>query len=155
MRCYQMVSIAFVLTLGWCAMIPLQLASASDSSLRMPAIYDPGEAVKPAVHEVIASWYGRQFAGRRTTSGERFDPHRLTAASTTIPLGSVVKVENPKNGRSVKVRVNDCGPYVPGRSMDLSLGAAERIGISRQGVARLRVIPVSLKRGANTDRCTQ
>lgn len=154
MRCYQMVSVSLLLTLGCWAMIPLRSASASDSSLRMPAIYDPGQLVRPAVREVIASWYGRQFAGRRTTSGERFNPHRLTAASTTIPLGSVVKVENPKNGRSVKVRVNDCGPFVPGRSMDLSMGAAQRIGISRQGVARLRVIPISLKPG-NTDRCSQ
>lgn len=98
--------------------------------------YAPPPPRRPASHEVIASWYGRRFAGRPTTSGERFDPHRLTAASITVPLGSVVKVENPKNGRSVRVRINDCGPFARGRSLDLSLRAAQKIGITHQGVAR-------------------
>jgi len=102
----------------------------------MPAIYAPPPPPKPAIHEVIASWYGRRFAGRPTTSGERFDPHRLTAASITVPLGSVVKVDNPKNGRSVRVRINDCGPFAPGRGLDLSRRAAQKIGITHQSGAR-------------------
>lgn len=121
----------------------------------MSPMSDPADPAKPTVQEVIASWYGREFAGRLTTSGERFDPYQLTAASVTIPLGSVVKVENPTNGRSVNVRVNDCGPYVRGRSLDLSLGAARRIGISRQGIARLRITPITVTQGADADRCTQ
>ena len=154
MRCYQMAMLGVLVTIGWCEATPTPSASASSSSLSTEPIYAPAQPVNPPVHEVIASWYGREFAGRRTTSGERFDPHRFTAASITIPLGSVVKVENPKNGRSVRVLVNDCGPYVRGRSLDLSLGAAQRIGISRQGIARLRVTPISIKRSA-ADRCTE
>jgi rare lipoprotein A len=88
---------------------------------------------------VKASWYGNELAGRPTTSGERFDPNRLTAASKTLPLGSIVKVENPRNGRSVTVRINDCGPFVRDRSLDLSRGAARKIGITHQGVARVKL----------------
>jgi rare lipoprotein A len=101
------------------------------------------------------SWYGGGFAGRPTTSGEPFDPHRLTAASITLPLGSVVKVENPKNGRSVRVRINDCGPFARGRSLDLSLRAAQKIGISHQGVARVKITTVKNPPGANVDRCSR
>jgi rare lipoprotein A len=129
------------------------LLSAASDSTSMPAIqlFDP--STKPAVYEVIASWYGPAFAGRPTTSGELFNPHRLTAASLAVPLGSVVKVENPRNGRSVKVRINDCGPYVVGRGMDLSLRAAQTIGIVRQGVARLTVTPIKIPPDANGARC--
>ena len=97
----------------------------------------PSQPLKPQVQVVKASWYGSKFAGRPTTSGERFDPDRLTAASKTLPLGSIVKVENPTNGRSVTVRINDCGPFVRGRSLDLSRRAARRIGITHQGIARV------------------
>lgn len=155
MRCCQVVIVSFLLTVAWCAVITTRLASASNISIQMSPMSDPADPAKPTVQEVIASWYGREFAGRLTTSGERFDPYQLTAASVTIPLGSVVKVENPTNGRSVNVRVNDCGPYVRGRSLDLSLGAARRIGISRQGIARLRITPITVTQGADADRCTQ
>jgi len=64
-----------------------------------------------------------------------------------------VEVENPKNGRSVKVRINDCGPYVHGRSLDLSRGAAQKIGIDQQGVARLKIIPIHIS--PDDDRCSQ
>jgi rare lipoprotein A len=101
----------------------------------------------------MASWYGSEFAGRSTTSGEPFNPNRLTAASITLPLGSVVNVENPRNGRSVKVRINDCGPFVVGRSLDLSLRAAQTIGITRQGVVRVKVTAVKIPSDADTDRC--
>src|SRR5712691_6320349 len=105
-----------------------------------PIKYVPPQPPKPAAHVVRASWYGNKFAGRPTTSGERFDPNRLTAASKTLPLGSVIKVENPTNGRSVTVRINDCGPFVRGRSLDLSRGAAQKIGLTHQGVARVKLI---------------
>ncbi len=122
----------------------------------MPAIkYAPPQPPKPAVHEVKASWYGGEFAGRPTTSGEPFDPHQLTAASKTLPLGSVVRVENPKNGRSVRVRINDCGPYVHGRSLDLSLRAAQKIGITRQGVARVKITKLKTPPDADVDRCAR
>jgi hypothetical protein len=101
--------------------------------------YTPPQPPKPPGHVVKASWYGNELAGRPTTSGERFDPNRLTAASKTLPLGSIVKVENPRNGRSVTVRINDCGPFVRDRSLDLSRGAARKIGITHQGVARVKL----------------
>jgi rare lipoprotein A len=88
---------------------------------------------------VNASWYGSEFAGRRTANGERFDPNQMTAASKTLPLGSVVRVTNPHNGKSVDVRINDRGPYVGGRSIDLSRGAARKIGMARSGLARVKI----------------
>jgi len=151
MRCYQMFIFSLPLTIGLYAgnQTPAPIMASA-----MPSIYVPPPPPRtPRAHEVLASWYGRGFAGRPTTSGERFDPHRLTAASVSIPLGSVVEVENPKNGRSVKVRINDCGPYVHGRSLDLSRGAAQKIGIDRQGVARLKIIPIHIP--PDDDRCSQ
>jgi rare lipoprotein A len=105
----------------------------------------------PAANEhglVKASWYGPGFAGKRTSSGERFNPNLMTAASKSLPLGSVVRVTNPRNGRSVRVRINDCGPFVRGRGLDLSHRAAERLGIARAGVARVKVTRISTPRRA-------
>jgi rare lipoprotein A (peptidoglycan hydrolase) len=93
-------------------------------------------------HIVKASWYGQGFAGRRTSSGERFNPNQLTAASKTLPIGSVVRVTNVENGRSVNVRINDRGPFVRGRSLDLSRSAAQKIGMTHKGVARVKVTRV-------------
>jgi rare lipoprotein A len=87
------------------------------------------------------------MAGRRTASGEVFDPNALTAASKTLPIGSTVIVTNPKNGKSVTVRINDRGPNVRGRSLDLSRRAAEELGITAKGVARLKVERVDSKSG--------
>ena len=86
----------------------------------------------------IASWYrcGRQ--DRWTASGEPFDDELYTAAHRRLPLGTCVRVTNLKNGRSVVVRINDRGPYVPGRLIDLSKSAAERLGFVRQGMAPVR-----------------
>jgi rare lipoprotein A (peptidoglycan hydrolase) len=92
-----------------------------------------------------ASWYGSEFAGRRTASGEAYDPNSLTAASRTLPLGSLVSVTNPDNGRSVTVRINDHGPYVHGRTLDLSHRAAQRLGIISKGVSRVKLVKISSK----------
>ncbi len=91
----------------------------------------------------VASWYGPGFAGRRTSTGEIYNPEGLTAASTTLPLGSHVRVVNPDTGRSVVVRINDRGPYVRGRSLDLSHGAAQQIGLTGKGVGRVEVTPTA------------
>ena len=88
---------------------------------------------------------GEKEAGRRTASGEIYDPDELTAASKTLPIGSMVLVTNPANGKSVKVRINDRGPHVRGRSLDLSKRAAEELGITDQGVARLKVKRIDSK----------
>ncbi|HLK11105.1 MAG TPA: septal ring lytic transglycosylase RlpA family protein [Candidatus Binatia bacterium] len=90
----------------------------------------------------MASWYGPGFEHRRTASGETFDGGALTAAHTTLPLGSRVRVTNLANGRSVVVRINDRGPFVPGRSIDLSRAAARRLDMVRTGTARVRVTPI-------------
>lgn len=103
----------------------------------------PSARPTPAVHVVKASWYGPGLAGKKTTSGEVYNPKALTAASKTLPIGSVVKVTNPQNGKSVNVRINDRGPFVPGRSLDLSQRAAEKIGVTHKGVARVKVSKVS------------
>ena len=86
-----------------------------------------------------ASWYGEEFARRRTASGETFDPHDLTGAHRTLPLGSKVRVTNLHNGRSVLVTINDRGPYRRRRVVDLSYGAARVLGMVRRGIAQVRI----------------
>jgi rare lipoprotein A len=88
---------------------------------------------------VRASFQGDKMAGHLTASGEPYDPDDLTAASKTLPIGSTVRVTNPKTGKSVIVRINDRGPHVRGRNLDLSTRAAEELGITDKGVARLKV----------------
>jgi rare lipoprotein A len=88
---------------------------------------------------VTASYQGSSTAGQATASGEPYNPNDLTAASRNLPIGSRVKVTNPETGRSVKVRINDRGPFVHGRSLDLSKSAAEKIGITHSGVARVKI----------------
>ena len=86
-----------------------------------------------------ASWYGTKFHGRRTSSGEPYDMYAMTAAHRSLPLPSYVRVTNLDNGRSVVVRVNDRGPFIDGRIIDLSYAAAVRLGMERQGTARVEV----------------
>lgn len=87
----------------------------------------------------VASWYGPGFNGKRTASGEVYDQEDLTAASDTLPLGTRALVTNLQNGRSVQVRINDRGPFVKGRQIDLSHGAASALGIVNPGTARVRI----------------
>jgi rare lipoprotein A len=87
----------------------------------------------------MASFYGRKFNGRRTASGERYDMHRLTCAHPTAPFGTRLRVTDLETGRSVVVTVNDRGPFVPGRIVDVSLAAARALGMVERGVARVRV----------------
>jgi rare lipoprotein A len=87
----------------------------------------------------IASWYGRGHHGRKTASGERFDMNRMTAAHKSIELGTIVRVTSLETGDTVKVRINDRGPYLRGRIIDLSDKAARRLGIREAGIARVRV----------------
>ena len=105
------------------------------------AAVDPGvPAVQTTKHPAevgLASWYGRPFHGRRTASGERYDMHAYTAAHKTLPLSSHVRVRNPRNGKAVIVRVNDRGPFIKGRTIDLSRAAARAVGI--HGVGRVEI----------------
>ncbi|HEY0132381.1 MAG TPA: septal ring lytic transglycosylase RlpA family protein [Allosphingosinicella sp.] len=101
------------------------------------------EKVSEAIGQGTASYYGSELAGNRTASGERFNPHDLTAAHRTLPLGTRLRVTNVANGRSVIVRVNDRGPFVGKRLIDVSLGAAREIQMIRSGTAqvRLEIVP--------------
>jgi len=96
----------------------------------------------------VASWYGKKFHGNPTASGEIYDMYQLTAAHRTLPLGTYVMVTNLENNRSVEVKVNDRGPFVKGRIIDLSYAAARGIDMVERGTARVRV--VVLKRKALT-----
>jgi len=92
----------------------------------------------------IASWYGPGFNGKQTASGERFDKDHLTAAHRTLPFGSVVRVKNLHNGRSVDVRINDRGPFVKGRIIDLSQAAARQIDLIDRGVGEVELRVLSM-----------
>jgi rare lipoprotein A len=87
----------------------------------------------------IASWYGRAFEGKDTANGEVFDPNALTAAHRTLPMPSIVQVTNLGNGRSIRLRVNDRGPYARGRIIDVSRRAAQLLGFETAGTAKVRV----------------
>jgi rare lipoprotein A len=92
-----------------------------------------------SVEHGIASWYGREEEGRRTASGERFNPNAYTAASRHLPLNSIVRVTNENNGRSVKVRINDRGPFVHSRVLDLSEAAADTLDMKKTGTAPVKI----------------
>lgn len=87
----------------------------------------------------LASWYGRQFHGKKTASGETFDMNALTAAHPSLPMNCYVKVTNKDNGESVVVRINDRGPFHGNRVLDLSYGAAKAIGIAKQGTGNITI----------------
>jgi len=90
----------------------------------------------------VASWYGPGFHGKPTTSGEIYDQNDMTAAHPTLPLGSRCRVTNLENGSVCEVRINDRGPFVAGRSIDLSHAAAEAIGVVGPGTARVKIEPI-------------
>jgi rare lipoprotein A len=101
-----------------------------------------GPATRPNVHPYqvgTASWYGDDFEGKPTASGEPFNMYDLTAAHPSLPLGTLVKVTNLRNRRTVVVRINDRGPVVPGRIIDVSYSAAKVLKFQAQGVQRVRL----------------
>lgn len=87
-----------------------------------------------------ASWYGPAHQGKETASGESFDQNKLTAAHPTLPLGTEAVVTNLKNGKSVAVTINDRGPFVKGRKIDLSRAAAQKIGMTETGVTKVKIV---------------
>jgi rare lipoprotein A len=133
--------------------IPADLADAADAVPRVEPLnpranrpytalgrsYTPMTADVPFRQKGAASWYGRQFHGNRTASGEIYDMFAMTAAHPTLPIPSYVRVTNPRNGRSVIVRVNDRGPFKDGRIIDLSYGAATRLGIAAAGTGEVEI----------------
>ena len=108
--------------------------------------YQPLPAEAPLSEQGLASWYGRKFHGRRTASGELYNMYAMSAAHRTLPLPSYVRVSNPANGRTVIVRVNDRGPFIKGRIIDLSYAAAQRLGMNGLAVVQLvRITPEEIR----------
>jgi rare lipoprotein A len=135
------------------ALILVALAAGCARAHKEPPTAAPAPAVSPPVARALppepraiqtgkASWYGDAHHGRKTASGETFDMNALTAAHRTLPLGTRVLVTNLANGRSIEVRINDRGPMVPDRIIDLSLGAARALGGVGAGVFRVRIAVV-------------
>jgi rare lipoprotein A (peptidoglycan hydrolase) len=142
----------------WRAIIAIAIMTgiAGCSTYRAPApAVPPPAAIAPARGTIIgvASWYGPGFNGHRTSSGEIYNQEDLTAASTLYPLGSRVMVTNLSNDRAVEVRINDHGPYVKGRKIDLSKKAARMVGMIGPGTAPVRIdllsAPASGRSAAN------
>ncbi len=111
---------------------------AGETSYRKESFYQTG----------LASWYGREFNGKKTASGEKFDMNGLTGAHKTLPFGTVLKVKNFDNGKIVTVRINDRGPYKGNRIIDLSYGAAKKIGMLQEGQAQVGI--KILKKGGDS-----
>jgi rare lipoprotein A len=144
----------------FCALLAAGLMTSSAARADLPLevvaevqmLQDVGQEIQPAdlpdlnaepeakhLGDGEASYYGHELAGNRTASGERFNPMGMTAAHRTLPLGSKLKVTNKSNGKSVVVRINDRGPFVKHRLIDVSLGAAREIGMYRAGKAQVRL----------------
>jgi rare lipoprotein A len=124
----------------------LVLAACAEQPLPPPVVSLPPPApLAPAPEHPTftqfgtASWYGGFHHGRKTASGERFNMNAMTAAHRSLSLGTVVRVTNLENGRTTNVRVNDRGPYKPGRIIDLSAAAAHELDMKEDGLARVRV----------------
>ena len=101
--------------------------------------YYPLKSAHGFVEEGVASWYGPGFHGKKTASGERFNQYNISAAHKILPLGTEVRVTNLENHRSLILRINDRGPFVDDRVIDLSRGAAQRLGVIGKGTARVRI----------------
>jgi len=128
-----------------CAVV---LAALSAACAQRSAPLPPGPIAAapqcvPFVQQGVASWYGPTHHGRQTASGVRFDMNGLTAAHRTLPLGTEIEVENMNNGKKVEVTVNDRGPYVRGRILDLSRAAAQRLGFTHHGTVQVRLTTIS------------
>lgn len=107
--------------------------------------YEPLKTHVGFTQEGIASWYGSDFHGKKTSNGEIYDMHAMTAAHKTLPLGVFVKVRNKQNGQEAIVRVNDRGPFVKNRIIDLSYTAAKKLGVDMKGTAPVRIEALGYK----------
>lgn len=106
--------------------------------------YYPHTVAIGETKKVLASWYGEYFHGRKTAMGNTYDMYGYSAAHKTLPLGTILLVTNPKNGKSLKVKVDDRGPFWNNRELDLSMGAAEYLGTKRAGVAKVKYEVLSI-----------
>jgi len=114
-----------------------------------PVRYEPYKPAEGVRHQEIgiASWYGADFHGRRTANGETYDMYAMTAAHRTLPFNTRLRVTHLANGRQIEVRINDRGPFVPGRIIDLSKSGAAALGMLGEGTARVRIETVGYAGG--------
>ncbi len=128
------------LFLSWAGIRWMLLMFVATTSLRAPLVAHPSAPIKPVkVWFGVASWYGPGFHGHLTANGEDFDMFGATAAHRKLPMGSLVRVVNPGSGLARVVRINDRGPFVEGREIDLSYQVAQDLGFVEQGLARVRI----------------
>ena len=154
-----------ILIIGACFYLVIGCATTSEPPPRQPEgypkpykvfgkWYQPLPDSKGFRQSGIASWYGKDFHGKKTSNGEIYNMYAMTAAHKTLPLGTYVHVYNLENGRKTQVRINDRGPFVRGRIIDLSYSAAKEIGIVGPGTARVEVValgtPVTTDGGSST-----
>jgi rare lipoprotein A len=107
----------------------------------------PPPPAEPEVLRGVASWYGQEFAGRTTANGEIFDPMLMTAAHRTLPFGTLLEVRNPATNESVRVRINDRGPYIGNRTLDLSYAAAKQISLIEPGSGDVELTVIKIGKG--------
>src|SRR5438552_4623087 len=131
---HTLATVLLVVSLG-----AAQRPASSESGKTQNSVH-PGKAITTKPYQIgTASWYGDYFQGKATASGEPYNMYDLTAAHPTLPLGSLVRVTNLRNGRSVVVKVNDRGPIVPGRIIDVSYSTARVLQFKAQGLQRVRL----------------
>ena len=124
----------------WAALRWVPLMFLISQGLEAPLVAHPTQPIKPIrVWSAKTSWYGGKFHGRKTASGEKYDMYASTGASPDLPFGSLIRVSNPKTHTSQLVRINDRGPFVDDRELDVSYLVACKLGIQDAGVARLRI----------------
>ena len=124
----------------WAAFRWLPLMFVVAQGLEAPLVAHSSQPIKPLrVWSAKTSWYGAKFNGRKTASGERYDMYASTGASPDLPFGSLIRISNPKTHVAQLIRINDRGPYVDDRELDVSYLVACRLGIQDQGIARLRI----------------
>jgi rare lipoprotein A len=121
------------------ALLGCVIAALGATGLAGCAATRPGGGAAPPLEEGIASYYGAKFHRRATASGETYSKYEMTAAHRTLPFGTRLRVTHLGNGREVTVRVNDRGPFVEGRIIDLSYAAASALGMIRDGTAKVRL----------------
>ncbi len=135
-------ALAVSMTLAACGAIGQKRADEPVASA--PAKHGSSDAKRTAFTQTgTASWYGRELHGRKTASGDVFDMNGMTAAHRTLPLPSYVRVTNLENGRTVILRINDRGPFVGDRIIDVSAAAATKLGFAARGVAKVKVETVA------------
>jgi len=124
--------------------VPLPLSKTGNKPYKVFGnSYTPLKSAQGYRAKGVASWYGKKFHGRKTSSGETYDMFAMTAAHTVLPLPSFVRVTNLDNNKSVVVKVNDRGPFLHNRLIDLSYAAADRIGITKSGTGRVEVVAIA------------